>query len=251
MSQESAVRERAPTKPDYPMPPDRRSPLVTTTPPSTVSMTTSTAKMTDEEMFILFQSAFTDPHSARSADAWQQICEQYMGLVASWARKHGLFKLTGEEPDYFAAQAFTNMWIYFAEGKGDVERFPDLRSLLKFLMVCVNNAIVDHHRKYVMRTAPDDSQAENPAEQLPDSQPRLTQIEREELWQAIYQEAQTDLERLFIYGYFELLLPRRKIADLFPQFEDVHAVKQVMDTFLKRLRRNESLKHFLEAYRWD
>lgn len=202
--------------------------------------------------FELFRRALTEPRSATSQEAWEAIYRQYYATVVGWAQGHPLYTLTGETGAYFATLALTNLWLYFAEGRGDIHRFPDLRRLLKFLQVCINHVIIDYYRAHLKhRTALEQEEAETAIHHRqrssPDESP-VDQIERAELWQMIYQEAQTELERLWIYAYCELLLPRRKIVELFPEFGSVDQVKQVMDTFLKRVRRNERLKHWLADY---
>ncbi|MFZ4663502.1 MAG: hypothetical protein ACOYNY_41235 [Caldilineaceae bacterium] len=196
--------------------------------------------------FELFRRALTDPDQPASRPAWEAIYRQYFATVVRWAQQHPLFPHTGESGDYFATQALTNLWLYFAEGRGDVQCFADLRRLLSFLQVCVNHVIIDYYRAYLRRTALADED-EPPATGAPAALD-LDPVEREELWQAIYQEAHTELERLWIYGYCELLLPRRQIVEIFPEFGSIDEVKRVMDTFLKRVRRNERLKTWLAAY---
>ena len=197
--------------------------------------------------FELFRLALETPHEEKSQEVWALLVKQYTDSASRWAIKHQLFAFTGEEAGYFAHIALTNMWIYFAEDKGDFSRFPDLKRVLSFLMMCVNNAIVDYYRKHVARTDPVDI-AERP---IREAQPRYSPPELAELWRAVYQAANTQQEHLFIHAYFELLLPRREIARIFPQFANVDEVKRVMDTLLKRLRRNEQLKQFLEVYQWN
>jgi hypothetical protein len=202
--------------------------------------------------FELFRRALIEPRNAISQEAWEAIYRQYYATVVRWAQRHPLYPLTGETGDYFATLALTKLWLYFAEGRGDIDQFPDLRRLLSFLQVCVNHVVIDYYRTQLkqgtsleqMNTAiPIHHRQQSSRDESP-----VDQIERAELWHMIYQEAQSELERLWIYAYCELLLPRRKIVELFPEFGSVDQVKQVMDTFLKRVRRNERLKHWLADY---
>lgn len=199
--------------------------------------------------FELFRRALEDPHLDTSKEVWGYVHRSYYKLTVGWVSRHKLFRFTGEEADYFANVALTKMWLYFAKGTGRFSHFTDLRSLLRFLQLCINSEIVDYYRKHVVRIEPDNEENKNPIERLHAERPRFDAVEQKELWAEVYNLTKTELERLWVYAYFELLLPPRKILEIFPQFETVKEVKKTGDTFMKRAKRNGQLKNFLEQYR--
>ena len=199
--------------------------------------------------FELFRRALEEPNSEESKEVWAYVYERYYDLTVRWVSRHQLFRLTGEPADYFANVALTKMWLYFAKETGTFSAFADLRSLLRFLQMCINSEIVDYYRKHVLRIKQDDEDGKNPIDSEPAPKPRFDPPEIEELWQEVYNLTNTELERLWVHAYFELLLPRRKILKLFPQFNTLKQVKRTQDTFMKRAKRNQRLKHLLEMYR--
>ncbi len=198
--------------------------------------------------FELFRRALEEPNTEESKQVWAYVYESYYNLTVRWVSRHQLFRLTGEPADYFANVALTKMWLYFAKETGTFSAFADLRSLLRFLQLCINSEIVDYYRKHVARIEPENESEDGMASQ-PTEEPRFNSLELEELWQEVYKLTKTDLERLWVYAYFQLLLPRREILKLFPQFNTLQQVKRTQDTFMKRAKRNERLKHLLEMYR--
>lgn len=198
--------------------------------------------------FELFRRALEVPNSEESKQVWAYVYESYYTLTVRWVSRHQLLKLTGEPADYFANVALTKMWLYFAKETGTFSAFADLRSLLRFLQLCINSEIVDYYRKHVVRIEPEDESEEGMASQ-PAKTSRFDAVELEELWQEVYNLTNTELERLWVHAYFELLLPRRKILKLFPQFNTLKQVKRTQDTFMRRAKRNQRLKHLLEMYR--
>ena len=90
--------------------------------------------------FELFRRALLE-HDQR---AWETIHHQYHPLVMSWVQRHGLLQALDEEADYFANRAFEKMWAAFSPQK--FHQFPDLKSILRYLQMCVHSVIVDYAR---------------------------------------------------------------------------------------------------------
>ena len=59
-------------------------------------------------------------------------------------QRHAAFPASGEEAQYFVNRAFDKLWTAMTPQK--FERFPDLKSLLRYLQMCVHSAIIDHVR---------------------------------------------------------------------------------------------------------
>ena len=88
----------------------------------------------------LFQQAIVQ----RVAEAWEQIYQLYTPLVQKWVVRHPSFANTGEDVDYFVNRAFEKMWRALTPEK--FANFPELKSLLAYLKMCVNSVIIDHLR---------------------------------------------------------------------------------------------------------
>ena len=63
-----------------------------------------------------------------------------------------------EEPQYFANRAFEKMWGVLSPQK--FGQFPNLKSLLRYLQMCVHSVIVDYARRGEQATLLEDSERE-------------------------------------------------------------------------------------------
>jgi hypothetical protein len=127
--------------------------------------------------------------------------------------------------------------------------FPDLKSVLRYLQLCVHTIIVDFMRareKADLMSADSDSLAEKePAGQSIEDQ-ALAQAQREELWRWLDERMHTEKERRVIYATFVLALKPREVFNQYRSlFRDVDEVYLVKENVLARLRRDEGLKKFL------
>ncbi|RME44390.1 MAG: sigma-70 family RNA polymerase sigma factor [Chloroflexi bacterium] len=193
--------------------------------------------------FELFRRAFLH----RNQRAWELVYAQYRPLVAGWVERHAAFPATGEETQYFVNRAFEKMWS--AVSPDGFDRFPDLRSLLSYLQMCVHSAIVDEVRsaeRLAVDVDVDVSAATNRAGSPSVEDQALTQAQREELWQFVNERLNDEKERLVVYGSFALALkPRQLYAELGHAFSDVSEIYRIKQNVLARLRRDPELKKLL------
>ena len=199
--------------------------------------------------FDLWRRALENPNDESSSTAWEFVYKHFYPTALRWIKKHPIFPLTGEDQEYFATLALVKMWEYFAKGSGSFTKFSSLGQILKFLQMCINSVVTDYWKKHIKPFQHCDSQGENPLDIVVDKKPHYQNVETTELWNKIYQKAHNELEQCFIYAYFELQLPRRKIAEMYPQFGGTQGVKKVREPLMNRIERDSSLKHFLELYR--
>lgn len=193
--------------------------------------------------FELFRRAFLH----RNERAWELIYRQYRPLVAGWVERHSAFPATGEETQYFVNRAFDKMWSAVPADRFD--RFPDLKSLLSYLQMCVHSAIVDEARSSEYPTADLDAEVlttRSGAEGSSVEDRALTRAERHAFWDLISQRLKTEQERLVVHGSFVLALKPREVCAEFPDaFSDVKEVYRVKQNVLDRLRRDATLKELL------
>lgn len=201
----------------------------------------------------LFRRAFVHGNEL----AWDCLYAQYQKLVLSWVTRHALYAGLGEEADYFMNRAFEKMWQGIPAE--NFEKFPNLKSLLRYLQMCTHAVMVDFARwkeqahLWDRANQPDDGAEEyDPFATImdPGMRPERT-VARQEmqaiLWQRLNELCNSEQEQLTIHSYFVLDLKPRQIYDLYREhFADVRDVSRTKDNFLARVRRNEDFKEFLE-----
>lgn len=176
--------------------------------------------------------------------AWELVYRQYMPLVQGWVRRHPAFPASGQEPADLANQAMARMWG--AVGPDRLRRFPDLKSVLRYLQMCVHSVILDRVRA---RSRPDavslDDLAGTRAVSDPvDTETRvIDRLERQRLWDAVRERLRDDRELAVVFGSFVLgLKPRQLLEHYAGQFSDVREVYRIKENVLARLRRDTELR---------
>jgi RNA polymerase sigma factor (sigma-70 family) len=201
----------------------------------------------------LFRRAFVHGND----HAWACLYEQYQKLVISWVTRHTLYPGLGEEADYFTNRAFEKMWQGIPAE--NFSKFPDLKSLLRYLQMCANAVMVDFARWKEQAHLWDRAyRSDNGDEEIDpfatiidtDMRPerKVARQEMQELlWQKLKSLCNNKKEHLAVHGYFVLDLKPREIYDLYSDdFTDVQDVSRTKDNFLARIRRNDEFKEFLD-----
>jgi len=191
----------------------------------------------------LFRRAIVE-HSEK---AWKLIYIQYRPLVVGWTARHPAFGDCGEEVQFFVNRAFERMWSALSPVK--FGRFPNLKSVLRYLQMCVNSVIIDHVRKATLVQVSIDEVGPivEEAAHLQHSSPQpLDMVHRQEFWQVVQSRLNNEQERKVVYGSFLLgLKPREVCAQYQDIFADVREVYRVKENVLGRLRRDADLKELL------
>jgi hypothetical protein len=171
-------------------------------------------------------------------------------LVAGWVKRHSAFPDSGEEPQYFVNRAFEKMWGALTPVK--FGHFANLRSVLRYLQMCVHSAILDQVR--LAERSVTDVQPEALAAGRTTGNPivedlALDRLHWQEFWRAIDSRLSDEQERRVVYGSFVLALKSR---DLYAQFQDtfrdVHKVYRVKERVLDRLRWDAELEDLFREY---
>jgi len=190
--------------------------------------------------FELFRRAILD----RDQGAWEHIYRQYRPSVIGWIKRHPAFSDTGEEVQYFVNRAFEKMWLALTPER--FGHFPNLRSLLRYLQMCVHSTIVDvvRAKECPIADAPIEIlAAEAPSAEVAVEHTVLNRIEQRAFWHEIETRLNNDLERRVVYGSFVLALKPRELYDRYPNtFRDVRHVYRVKENVLARLRRDCTLE---------
>lgn len=190
--------------------------------------------------FELFRRAIMH-HNQR---AWELVYAQYRPLVTGWVKHHSAFPDSGEESQYFINRAFEKMWAALAPEK--FGNFSDLKSLLRYLQMCVHSVILDYIRaakQPIVGSRADVSTVKNPAEDPVVEDQALDRMQRQEFWKEISTRLHNEKERRVVYGSFVLALkPRELYAQFRETFRDVNEVYRVKENVLARLRRDAELE---------
>jgi DNA-directed RNA polymerase specialized sigma24 family protein len=195
--------------------------------------------------FELFRRAIVD----HDQQAWHLVYSQYRPLVAGWVERHSGYLDSGEEVQYYVNRAFERMWSALTPEKFD--RFPNLKSLLRYLQMCVHSAILDRVRRAELPVAEveDDAPALASASALPGTAGQaLERVQRQELWSEVTARLKNEQERTVVYASFVLALKPREICIRFPgTFRDVREVYRVKENVLARLGRDAELRRILHG----
>ncbi len=194
--------------------------------------------------FELFRRAFVDGDE----DAWELVYDQYRPLVVGWVKHHSAFLASAEEAQYFVNRTFEKMWAAMNPAK--FSRFPDLKSLLRYMQVCVHSVVVDRVRAAGKPTihfqSEDFEKRVNPT--VVEDQ-ALDRVRRQEFWEEINARMRNEKERRVVYGSFVLDLKPREIYARFPEtFTDVSDVYRVKENVLARLRRDVKLQKVINEH---
>jgi len=196
--------------------------------------------------FELFRRAFL----LRDELAWDRVYHQYRRLVLSWIERDPLFSKLDEEPDYFINRAFEKMWAVITPVK--FADFNDLKSILRYLQLCVHSCMVDHVRARSLALRMEEETDPEREGKLQDNtsppveQQVTQQMEARALWDWLDRRLKSEVERRVIYGMFVLALKPREIADAYRGlFQSVDEIYTVKENVMARLRRDPELAQVL------
>ncbi len=191
--------------------------------------------------FELFRRAIVE-HNQR---AWAYLCDNYRPLVSGWVRRNRAFSSSGEEMDYFVNGAYAKMWSAMSSEKFD--SFPDLKSLLRYLQLCVASVVTDHARSAEYYEMLEDlPPGVEEATGVHVEEVALERTERVAFWQAIGQRLNDDKERMVLhYSYVVGFKPGQIYDERQDLFEDVREIYRIKENILARLRRDTELQDLL------
>lgn len=189
--------------------------------------------------FELFRRAIVDRHEG----AWALVYAQYRPLVARWVERHSAFASSSEEVEFFVNRAFEKLWAALNPDK--FSRFPDLKSLLRYLQMCVHSAVLDQVRQAqqsVIAASVEDLAQDGRTQSPTTDDQALAGVYRQQFWDQISTRLRNEQERKVVYGSFVLALKPREICARYrATFRDVREVYRVKENVLARLRRDREL----------
>ena len=192
----------------------------------------------------LFRRAILD----RNQMAWDRIYSQYQRLVIHWVERHAAFPTSGEEVQFFMNRAFEKMWLGISPEK--FKTFPNLKSILKYLQMCVHSVMVDFVRqkehKLIVEAAEELNYQPHSDQSLVEDT-IIDNLDGRDLWQWLQSHLQDEREQSIVQGMFVYGLKPRELLLKYPEiFTDIKDIYRVKENLLARLRRNSELKQFFD-----
>lgn len=196
--------------------------------------------------FELFRRAILE----QNQQSWELIYRQYQPLVSGWIERHSSFQSTGEEKDYFVNRAFEKMWQVMTPEK--FNQFSDLKSVLRYMQMCINSVIMDHNRKKEETVLWDDAPKSilHKTDQTENVERRIMISEQQQaLWQSLNQRLKNEKEQKVIYGMFVLALkPREILTEFKGVFKNANEIYQIRANVIDRLRRDQEFREYFSNF---
>ena len=188
--------------------------------------------------FELFRRAIEE----RDERAWRFLCDQYRPLVAGWVKRNEAFAGSKEDVSFFVNGAFAKMWSAVTPEK--FAGFDDLKSLLRYLQLCVSSVITDHVRAVEYHERLEDLPPNvEEATGVHVERRALDQAEREWFWETINARLKDEQERVVVYYSYVVGFKPSQIMERRPDaFDDVREIYRTKENVLARLRRDDALK---------
>lgn len=195
--------------------------------------------------FELFRRAILE----QDQRAWGLLYRQYRPLVTGWVERNATFTRLNEQVDFFVNRAFEKFWSAVTPEK--FLEFEDLKSLLRYLQLCVQSVVIDFARRAERARLLDEEDEERleTAEmgEIDPAGQALDRIQNAELWQWLAGRLQDDQERVLLYASFVLAMKPAEVLQTYPQhFEDIRQVYSAKETLMTRLRKDEELQQRLQ-----
>ena len=189
--------------------------------------------------FELFRRAIVE----RDARCWEEVYDQYKGLVVVWLCQLAPTGVIGDNTfDDLVVCTFTKLWRFYA---ADQLAFASgLASILAYLKTCAVTCVQEARRAYrrLPVTLDLDAMIDPPAAP-PVTASVLDGVQHAAIWQVVAGACQDDQERVVARLCFTVDLKPAAIYASHPElFDDVAAVYRVKRNLLARLERNATLR---------
>jgi hypothetical protein len=175
-------------------------------------------------------------------EAFAWVYRVYEDRTLRWVRQHAAFPQTGENAEYFANMALSQ--LYFALHGPKFEHFPSVARILAYLKVCVHTAIMQHvRRQRSLQLLPLAAAVQAPAQPNFDMQLRV-----EQLWGRVcYLLPDEKDQGLARCAFVQALKPREIVAAYPDVWRDEREVTVALYRIRQRLRGDDTLRRWLMA----
>ncbi len=192
----------------------------------------------------------------RNQEAWEAIYHIHFPQVVRWVHNHPHFRITGEDADYFANQAFSRLWQYGTR-HACAGHFNAVADYMQYLKRCTWSAIEDELRRsqkdalwhlVEVNDSPDDGESDGMmgfdevALALHDRTSVEAMVESEvilnDLRELLRQTLEGESERIVAEEMWEYGLAPRQIYARHPdRFSGENEVSQIRRNIVRRLNR--------------
>jgi hypothetical protein len=176
--------------------------------------------------------------------AWEQMYQQWKGLLLHWLFQHPAVRLAlGQAPpESYVTAALSKFWQATTRAERPKQEFSTLAGALAYLRSCLNSVVLDAARQALVR------QCEVGEEVLAGevvSQPPAAIAG--DLWRSIERALPDRRERLLVYLRYVLgYRPREIVVTHRQEFPHVEEVYQMERNILQRLSRHPALADWQE-----
>lgn len=184
--------------------------------------------------------------------AWEQAVVIWEPQIASWIRRDGRWRSTGEEPEHFVTETVLKVTKYL--GGKRFQNFHNLASILAYMRRIATSTVIDFLRKkkrHEMHLASSDALIFLANRPTPEDIVFSYEFTNE-LWQVISTLLKNCLEECVVRLFFREGRKPREIFKLYKQFcsdlcgedqldfRDVAHIQRVKDNLMERLRNHEN-----------
>jgi DNA-directed RNA polymerase specialized sigma24 family protein len=180
----------------------------------------------------------------RSSDAWEALITQYGGIVRACIRRYRGFPATPTDETFWVYRTFERLWLAIRPER--LHLIPSTAALVAYLKTCAHSVVMDEARERLDgRRLPLDL-APPAALEAPDVTDQVVeQMTASDLWRAVCEELNDDLERDVAHGSFIRGAKPSEIYAAHPElYADVADVYRIKRNLLERLRRSPRLRDF-------
>ncbi len=190
--------------------------------------------------FELFRRAILQ----KNERAWESVYQQYQPLVISWVERHPIATALDEEVQYFVNRAFEKMWVVMTPEK--FLEFDNLKSVLRYLQMCVHSCIVDHMRAKDRAILLEDEEMDPTSVDITEHETleerAAAQADAVILWDWLAERLKNEQERVVVYGSFVLAMKPREIFEEYTGiFHDIKEIYMTKENVITRLQRDPNL----------
>ena len=164
--------------------------------------------------------------------------------MQSWAARHSQFAATGEHVDFFVNGACAKLWERITPEK--FVNFPDVKSILRYLQMCLHSSITDYVRAHNVITVEfgEDELKEERVMVVADN--TSERANKHAFWDAVNARLKDDKERLVIRALFVFgMKPSEVLAHHPKTFRDVKEIYSIRENVIDRLARDGNLRVFV------
>jgi hypothetical protein len=175
--------------------------------------------------------------------AWSAIHDAYQPLVVGWVTRHPSLPRCGEDSRYLVNRTFERFWRAVRPER--LANFPNLPSLVKYLKMCANCAVVDAARSYRPADARPLDGIDVPTEGRGNLEQTEALLRAEQLWSTVVAVIRNPLQERLAWDTLVLGMTPREVLAAYPgQWRSIAEIYEAKAAMLGRLRKSPAVLSF-------